>query len=149
MKYPTICILIALGGSLASAETKVKLTDLPPAVQRAVQRETKDTTLVGISKERERGRTVYEVETKGNGKGRDLMFAADGSLLEIEEEVDLNSIPAPARQAIEKQTAGETVKKIESVTHGSMTSYEAQVKTKTRHSREIAVNADGSPHREN
>jgi uncharacterized membrane protein YkoI len=110
--------------------------------------QTKGATIVGASKEREHGRMTYEVETKLNGKGRDLTFAADGSLLEVEQEVDLNSLPTAAKEAIEKKAAGETIKKVESVTRGSTTSYEADVSTKTGHSREVAVNADGSPHKE-
>jgi uncharacterized membrane protein YkoI len=110
--------------------------------------QTKGATIVGASKEREHGRMTYEVEAKLNGKGRALTFAADGSLLEVEQELDLNSLPTAAKEAIEKKAAGETIKKVESVTRGSTTSYEADVSTKTGHSREVAVNADGSPHKE-
>jgi hypothetical protein len=91
---------------------------------------------------------TYEVETKQNGKGRDLTFDKDGSLLEVEEEVDLDSIPEAAREAIHKKAAGGSIKKVESVTQGSTTSYEADVRTLHGKSREVAVNADGSTHQE-
>jgi len=92
---------------------------------------------------------TYEVETKRDGKGRDLTFNERGSLLEIEEEMDLDSIPGPAKEAIQKKLAGGTVTKVESVTQGSKVSYEADIKTKNGKNREVAVNADGSPHSEN
>ena len=74
---------LLLGGVLF-AETKVKMTDLPLAVQAAVKEQTKTATLVGLSKEKERGKTVYEVETKMNGKTRDLLIDATGAIVEIE-----------------------------------------------------------------
>lgn len=147
MRLVTLCAVGAAFGLTAfAAETKVKPSDLPAAVQAALKDQTKGATIVGASQEREHGHMTYEVETKRNGKGRDLTFAENGSLLEVEEEVDLNSIPAPAQEAIEKRAAGDTISKVESVTRGSRTSYEADVKSKTGHNYEIAVNADGSAH---
>jgi uncharacterized membrane protein YkoI len=140
---------VGVGFSLAglAAETKVPIEQLPPAVQTAIKGQTAGATVLGASKEREHGRMTYEVETKRDGKGRDLTFDERGSLLEVEQEVDLDSIPAPAREAIQKKVAGGTVKKVESVTQGSTTSYEADVKAKDGKTREVAVNADGSPHK--
>ncbi|MDQ2843720.1 MAG: PepSY-like domain-containing protein [Acidobacteriota bacterium] len=149
MKLISICILgCGFGLAAIAAETKMKVDDLPAAVQSAMKTQTKGATILGASKERENGRMTYEVETKQDGKGRDLTFAEDGSLLEIEQEVDLESIPAAARQAIEGKAAGGTIKKVESVTQGSKTSYEADVRTSGGKTHEVAVNADGSPHKE-
>ena len=131
-----------------AAEAKLKVDELPPAVQTALKDQTKDATIVGASKEREHGRSTYEVETKLDGKDRDLTFAEDGSLLEIEQEVDLNSIPGPAKRAIEKRLSGGTITKVESVTKGPETSYEALVRSKSGKTHEVAVNMDGSAHRE-
>jgi uncharacterized membrane protein YkoI len=123
------------------------MEQLPPAVQSAIKEQAAGATILGASKEREHGHMTYEVETKKDGKGRDLTFDEKGSLLEVEQELDLDSVPGPVRQAIQKRVAGGTVKKVESVTQGSTTSYEADVRTKDGKSREVAVNADGSPHK--
>ena len=149
MKVLTICALSA-GFSLVTlaADTKVKVDQLPPAVQTAMKEQTAGAAILGASKEREHGRMTYEVETKRDGKGRDLTFDENGSLLEVEQEVDLDSIPGPAKKAIQNKIAGGTVKKVESVTQGATTSYEAAVRTKNGKNREVAVNADGSPHDE-
>ena len=148
MKPFAICVLgvgVCLTGS--AAETKVTMEQLPPAVQSAIKEQAAGATILGASKEREHGHMTYEVETKKDGKGRDLTFDEKGSLLEVEQELDLDSVPGPVRQAIQKRVAGGTVKKVESVTQGSTTSYEADVRTKDGKSREVAVNADGSPHK--
>ena len=101
-------IVLAAGLSFVAfaAETKVKMQDLPAAVQNAVKEQTKDATLVGLNKETENGQTVFEVETKVNGRTRDLLLDKTGAVIEVEEEVDLNSIPAAAKEAIQKQAAG-------------------------------------------
>ena len=106
--------------------------------------EIKGATATGASKEREHGRLRYEVKTRLNGKGRDLTFDEHGSLLEVEQEMDLDSIPGPAKRAIQKKSANGVIQKVESVTHGPTTTYEAQMKTKFGKKQEITVNPDGS-----
>ncbi len=148
MKVLTTCALgVAFGLAAFAEEAKVNVQDLPAAVQTAVKAQTNGATILGASKEREHGLMTYEVETKLDGKGRDLTFDENGSLLEVEQEVNLDSIPRPAREAIQKKVAGRTIKKVESVTRGSRTGYEADVKTPDGGNQEVAVNADGSAHK--
>ncbi len=148
MRLAKFCVLgVVLLTPIISADQKVKLEDLPPAVQKAVKEQTANVTLVGLSKEVEKGKTMYEIETKVNGKGRDLLLDNAGAVVEVEQEVDLSGIPVPAKLAIEKRAAGGTIKKVESVTHGATVSYEAAVRTKAGKDVEVAVNADGSVHK--
>jgi uncharacterized membrane protein YkoI len=135
-------------GSGLAAEKKVKLESLPPAVQLAVKEQTKDSTLVGVSTEKEKGKTMYEVETKVNGKSRDLVLDGTGAVMEVEEEVDLDSIPAAAKAAIQKRAGSGTITKVEKLTAGSTVSYEAAIQTKAGRKIEVGVNADGTPHKE-
>jgi len=88
------------------------MRDLPPAVQKAIQEQTKNARLKGIAKEVENGKTFYEAETTVNGHGRDLLFDGSGTLVEIEEETTLDSIPVPAKAAIEKKSAGGKLTKV-------------------------------------
>jgi len=149
MKISTLFLLnIALLAPAFAAEKKVKLESLPPAVQSAVKEQTKNSTLLGLSEEKEGGKTMYEVETKdANGKSRDLIIDTAGAVVEIEEEVDIDSIPAAAKAAIQKRLAGGAVQKVEKLTKGSNVSYEAAIKTKSGKNTEVGVNADGSPHK--
>lgn len=129
------------------AEKKVKMEDLPPAVQKAVKEQIKTATLVGLSKEVEKGKTMFEVETKENGKTRDLLLDSTGAVVTVEQEVDLDSIPAAAKAAIQNKAVGGKVTKVETVTTGSKVFYEAIV-TKKGKDAEVAVNADGTPHKD-
>jgi hypothetical protein len=130
------------------AETKVKMESLPATVQSAIKGQIKDATILGITSEKENGKTTYEVETKVNRKGRDLTFDQKGAVVETEDEVDLDSIPAAAKASLQKRAATGTITKVEKVTEGSAVSYEAEIKTKAGKSIEAGVNADGTPHKE-
>ena len=140
-------VAMLLPGSALAAD-KLKLEDLPKPVQETVKAQTTNATLAGLAKEKEDGKTVYEVETKLNGKARDLMVASDGKIVSVEEETDIASIPAPAREAIMKKAAGNKIKIVETLTKGSEVSYEAEIIGKNGKTTEFGVNADGSPHKE-
>jgi uncharacterized membrane protein YkoI len=131
-------------GTIFAAEKKIGPQDLPPAVQKAVPNEIKGAEIKGYNQETEKGKTFYEVETRLNGKSRDLLFDASGALVEVEEEIAFDSIPSAARAAIEKRAANGKVNKVESVTKGQSVSYEAEITSKSGKRSEVAVKADGS-----
>ncbi len=140
--------LIFAGASLALAgEVKIKLTDLPPAVRKAAEEQLKTATLSGVNKEVENGKTLYEIETKVNGRSRDVSFDSSGALVETEEETDLSTVPPPARESLNKLAAGGKIGKVEKVTAGSSVSYETTI-SKNGKRTEVAVNPDGSPHKD-
>ena len=92
--------------ALTAAEQKMKVKDLPAAVQKTVADETKNAQLIGVSKEVEGGKTMYEVETRVSGKTRDLLVDAEGTVVEVEQEVALDTVPAAAKTAVEGYAKG-------------------------------------------
>jgi uncharacterized membrane protein YkoI len=126
---------------LAAAEKKIQMKDLPPAVQKAVQEETKGAKIVGVAQETEHGKTMYEVETMVNGHSRDLIFDAAGKLDTAEEAVDVAALPPAVKAAFE---AKGKILKAETVTKGTKVTYEAQVQKGGKKS-EVVVDADGKP----
>jgi hypothetical protein len=138
IRFLGITLAIAL-----AAETPVKMKDLPPAVQNAVREQTKGAQIKGLSKEVEKGQTMYEVETTLNGKSRDLLFDAKGALVSVEEPVSIDAIPAAAKAALVKLAAGGTIKSVESVTRDQTVTYEAVIAKGLKKS-EVVVGADGS-----
>jgi uncharacterized membrane protein YkoI len=139
---------LLVAACLAVADTKMSFSDLPPPVRTAVKEQLRGAQIVGAGSEEEHGRTIYEVETMLNGKSRDLSFDAAGKLLEVEQQVDISGIPAAAKAALEKTSAGGSIRKVEMVTAGDSVSYEASVVTQAGKHREVAVNPDGTPHRD-
>ncbi len=131
-----------------AAEKRVKFEELPPAVQTTVKEQTKNATLVGLSAEKKKGKTRYEVETKIGGKSRDLLLDETGAVVETEEKVDMEAVPAPAKAAIQKRATGGAISKVEKVSAGAATSYEATIRLKAGKTSEYSVNADGTLHQE-
>jgi uncharacterized membrane protein YkoI len=125
-----------------SAALQTKISKLPPAVRATVEAESKSATVQGISSEKEKGKTVYELETLVNGRTRDLMIDATGKVYIVEEQLDADKAPAPVRSAMEAQ--GKIVA-LESVLKDGKTTYEGQVQTKTGKKVAVEVDAAGKP----
>jgi uncharacterized membrane protein YkoI len=126
----------------AKAPAGLKLTDLPAAVRAAVETETRGATLKGISKEKENGKVVYEVETTVDGRSRDLMIDATGKVYDVEEQLDIANAPAAVRSAIE--TRGQLLSLEKATTNGKV-HYEGQVRTKAGKKVAFDLAADGKP----
>ena len=137
----TGAVLVLGAGTLSAADKKIQAKDLPPAVQKAVQDETKGATIKGYAKEVEGGKTMYEVETMVNGHSRDLTFDAKGVLVAAEEATTLDAVPVAVKTAFE---ARGRVLTVERVTKGKAISYEAIVEKGGKKSA-IALDADGKP----
>ena len=132
-----------LGWTLGiAAEAKVKMSDLPPAVQSAVKEQSKGATILNLSKETENGKTEYEAELTVNGQHRDISFDSAGNVISVEDEVPLGSVPEAARTAIQKAAGAGAVRKVELVKENGRTFYEAAIRKGGKIS-EIQVDADG------
>lgn len=128
---------------MASAEKKLERSALPPAVEKTVQAESQGATIKGISSETEDGVFQYEVEMTANGHSKDIAIAKDGTLLEIEEEVAMNELPANVQSALTAKAAGAKITKVESLTKkGKLVAYEAAT-LKGAKKGEIQVGPDG------
>jgi Zn-dependent oligopeptidase len=147
MRALTICVAIsALLGVAAAAEKKLQMKDLPPAVQKTVQDQTKGAEIKGISSETEKGKLTYEIETMVSGKHRDFLVDAKGAVTEVEDEAALDSIPAAAKAAIEKKVGTGKITLIEAMTRTGSTEklYEASYTDKGGKKHEVLVKADGT-----
>ena len=147
---PLLILTCAIASQVATQQTpapekekKLKRTDLPAAVQKAADQERHGATIRGYSSETEDGQLVYEVEMRVHGHGRDVLIGADGSVLEIEEEVALDSVPAAVKAGLVQLAGSGKITKVESLTkRGALVAYEAQVRTGAKRS-EIQVGPDG------
>ena len=140
--------LLFIGGLLAGpglrAEKRLEFNNLPPAVQKTIQDQSKGDQLKGIVQETEKGRAQYEVETIRNGKRRDFSVDIKGALLEVEEETAFDSIPEAAKQAITHKVAGGKLGIVETVTRDGATLYEADYTSRNGKKHEVLVKPDGT-----
>lgn len=126
-------------------EKRIQRSDLPAAVQKTVDEQAKGATIRGFSTETEKGQTIYEAELTVNGHTKDISIDANGNILEIEEQVEFDSLPAAVREGLQKKAGAGKITKVESITKGGkLVAYEAVVRTGHKRA-EVQVGPDGKP----
>jgi uncharacterized membrane protein YkoI len=136
---------LLFAGTALAQEKKIKRSDLPPAVEKTVAEQSSGATIRGFSTEKEKGQTLYEVEMTVNGHSKDVLMAADGSIVEVEEQVAPDSLSAEVKAGLQAKAGKGKIVKIESLTKkGKLVAYEAQVETNGKKS-EVQVGPDGKP----
>ena len=127
----------------AGQEKKIQRTELPPAVEKTVAEQSKAGRIRGFSTEMEDGKRLYEVELTVNGHGKNISMDAQGNVVEVEEEIFMNSLPPAVRKGLTEAAKGGTILKIESITKNhKLVAYEADVRSAAKRS-EIQVGPDG------
>jgi hypothetical protein len=126
-------------------EKKIKRSDLPPAVEQAVAAQSQGATIRGFSKETENGQILYEAELMVNGHSKDVLMDNNGAVIEVEEQVGMDSLPAAVRDGLQAKAGKGQLLKVESLTkQGKLVAYEAKVVTDGKRS-EVQVGPDGKP----
>jgi uncharacterized membrane protein YkoI len=136
---------LLLAGTASAQEKKIKRSDLPPAVEKTVAAQSVGATIRGFSTEKEKGQTLYEAEMMVNGHSKDVLIAADGAVVEVEEQVVLDSLSADVKAGLQAKAGKGKILKVASLTKkGKLVAYEAQVDTNGKKS-EVQVGPDGKP----
>lgn len=131
--------------SSPSQETGIKRSELPPPVERTVAGLTRNATVRGFSQEIGHGKTFYEAEMIVGGHHKDYLIDAQGNVVEVEEDVRLDSVPVAVQDALQAMTREGSVQAVESITrNGKLVAYEARVVNKGKRS-EVMVSPEGEP----
>jgi hypothetical protein len=145
---PKILLLVAnlaLAGSTVGQERKINRSELPAAVEKTVVEQTKGATIRGFSQEKENGQTTYEAEMLVNGHTKDVQMDTNGAVMEVEEQVELQEVPAAVKAGLQAKAGKGKITKVESITKkNKLVAYEAQVVTDGKKS-EVQVGPDGKP----
>jgi uncharacterized membrane protein YkoI len=126
-------ILAALAVSLLSLsafgqEKKVTARQVPAAVIAAFKTAYPNATIRGYAREKENGKTYYEIESREGTMTRDVLYNPDGTVAEIEESIAAGDLPAEAQEALHKQYPKAVISKAERTTVGDKVSYEVHAK---------------------
>jgi hypothetical protein len=136
---------LLFAGALSAQEKKIKRSDLPPAVEKTVAAESTGATIKGFSTEKEKGETFYEAEMMVGGHSKDILIAVDGTVVEVEEQVALDSLSTDVKAGLQTKAGKGKILKVESLTKkGKLVAYEAKVDTNGKKS-EVQVGPDGKP----
>jgi hypothetical protein len=107
--------------------------------------QTKGATIRGFSEEKVNGQTTYEAEMLVNGHTKDVQMDTNGAVMEVEEQVDLQAVPAEVKAGLQAKAGKGKITKVESITKKKkLVAYEAQVVTDGKKS-EVQVGPDGKP----
>jgi hypothetical protein len=137
--------VLLFAGNASTQEKKIKRSDLPPAVEKTVVAQSAGATIRGFSTEKENGQTLYEAEMTVNGHSKDVSMTADGSVVEVEEQVALDSLSPEVKAGLLAKAGKGKILKVESLTKkDKLVAYEAKVETDGKKS-EIQVGPDGKP----
>ena len=137
--------VLCLSAACDAQEKKIKRSDLPPAVERTVAAQSAGATIRGFSQEKKNRQTYYEVELTVNGHTKDILIDTTGAIVEVEEEVALDSLPAEVKTGLLAKAGKGNIGKVESITkHDRLVAYEARVDTNGKKS-EAQVGPDGRP----
>ena len=139
----SVVIALAICSVVVAQEKKITRAQLPAAVEKTVARESQGATINGFATEIENGKRLYEVELTVDGHSKDISMDKNGDIVEIEEEVSMDSLPATVQNALKKAAGLGTIQVVESLTkNGKLVAYEAQVKHGKKRS-EIQVGPNG------
>ena len=146
MRVSTLAVVTFSLVTIALAqETKIQRADLPAAVEKAVTAQSANATIKGFSREKENGQTYYEAEMTTDGHSKDVLFDATGAVVEVEEQVVLDSLPAAVEEGLQSKAGQGKILKVESITkHDKLVAYEAVVQKSGKKS-EVQVGPDGKP----
>jgi hypothetical protein len=107
----TLAACLVLAGGTFAQEQKINRSELPKAVEKTVQEQSKGATIRGFSKEMESGQITYEAEMLVNGHTKDEQIDANGAVLEIEEQMDLQALPADVGPGCTRKLVKATLQK--------------------------------------
>ncbi len=137
-------VVTGIAASAYAQEKKIQRSELPAAVERTIQEQSQGATIRGFNKETEKGRTFYEAEMLVNGHSKDVLIDSTGQVVEVEEQVEFDSLPAAVKAALEAKAGGAKIAKVESLTKkGKLVAYEAHLRGGKQ--KEVQVAPDGKP----
>ena len=110
--------------ALAAAQT-------PPAVAKAFQQAYPGATISATAEQREGNRTLFRVEGVHQGRRRVVLYDANGSAIEVAEQVEEKELPAPVLAAIRAHRRAIYVSGVK-VTRGKNVEYRLTVKGSRR-----------------
>ena len=123
MKKITLLLILGLGVDQGFAQ-KVKESEVPQVVKTAFAKaypKVKDAEW-----DKEDG--DYEASFDQNKADASVLFSADGTITEVETEIEHNQLPAAVKNTLAKEYTDYKVKEAAKIVAGGVTTYEAEVK---------------------
>jgi uncharacterized membrane protein YkoI len=138
---PALLALVIFPGF--AQEKKIQKKDVPPAVLSAFTRAYPKAVIKGTSTEKEEGKTCYEIESVEGTTTRDILYSADGTVVETEEGLALSDLPEAVAKSAAKEFPGAKITRAERSTHGDKVAYELRIMTGKK-AKEVVFDVNGA-----
>ena len=99
----------------------------PEAVMNAFHKAYPKATIKDVSMEDKDGKSYFEIESMDGGMERNILYLADGTVFEIEEEIAVADLPKAISATIKTAFVGSTAKKAERLSRGEVREYEVML----------------------
>ena len=103
---------VVLLAALTLAQEKVDASKLPPKVAEALKTRFPGATITQVTKETENGEVIYDIEMTKDGKKHEMDCKEDGTLVDIQNEIAVQDLPAAAVNAIKAKYPNSTIKEV-------------------------------------
>src|SRR5581483_11821126 len=87
----------------ARSQDKITPDKLPAKVMDAVKARFPGAEFTAITKETADGKVVYDIELKQKGRKYEMDIQEDGTVLEVEKQVDLKDVPKAVLKIVEEK----------------------------------------------
>ncbi len=84
----------------ATSLAQTPATSLPPAIKGVFDKTYPGATISAVTQERDGSRAAFRVDSVQNGKRRVVLYDANGSVIELAEQVEEKDLPAPVAAAM-------------------------------------------------
>jgi uncharacterized membrane protein YkoI len=125
-------------------EEKIPLDKVPKAVLDAVKAKFPDVKLSEASKEKEGGKTIYELAFTYKDYKYEVELEEDGTFVAIDKKIEAKELPKEVLKALEEKYPKATYKIIEEVTkNDKIAYYEVELVTADKKGIEVEIDASG------
>jgi hypothetical protein len=140
----TLAVLLIAGimPKAIAGDKKISKKDVPAAALKAFEAAFPKVTVNTYIEETEDGKIFFEFETIEGTIQRDILYKADGTLIEVEEILTLASVPSKIAKTISADMPKAKIVGGEKTTKGTDVTYEVKVKVGNKTGR-VVLNADG------
>ena len=140
-KIVVLVLAMALAGY--AQEKGEKKTKAPQAVMDAFKKAYPNAQIKNVSSEKEGGKIIYDVESVDGTQRRDLLYSADGKVLETEEAIPNAQIPKTVVDAVAAKYPKAPIVSAEKLTKtGESMIYELVIKVAGKN-KEVQVDPSG------
>jgi len=136
------CMVIIWSGINNAGEQKFSKKKIPAAVLSAFQSKYPNAKIKGQSVETEKGIKYYEIESVDGKINRNLLYTSDGKIKEIEESMDIKTLPAELKSTLDKEFPKGKILTAEKVTSDTVITYEFQIKDGKK-TKGVTLNSSG------